>query len=71
MIEIWRVHGDSRGGLWLDPGDEDGALIALDARALQTLRAEHGACDRTTTEEKFGPLTELIGGGDQGRGAGR
>lgn len=59
-----RVYRDPRGELWLDPGDEDGALIALDAQALATLRSEWGALDRATAEEKFGPLAELTDGSE-------
>jgi hypothetical protein len=55
----WNVYRDKKGALWLDPGDEDGALLALDAQGAVVLRAEHGACDRATVEDKFGPLREL------------
>jgi hypothetical protein len=53
------VYRDRKGGLWLDPGDGDGALLALDARGAVVLRAECGALDRAAAEEKFGPLAEL------------
>jgi hypothetical protein len=54
-----RAYRDLNGELWLDPGGEDGALLALDDQAVATLRAEHGACHRATIEDKFGPLREL------------
>jgi hypothetical protein len=56
------VYRDPKGELWLDPGDEDGALMALDVQALGTLRGEWGALGRAAAEEEFGPLTELTDG---------